>query len=1067
MNSEEVFLTAIEKQAGEERQQYLDEVFAVHPQLRTDVLALLASHEQAGSFLGAPIVGPRPPLEGLEVDLFVGMQIGDYRVLKQIGQGGMGLVYLAEQSTPVQRQVAIKILKPALASHSVLARFEAERQAIAMMDHPNIAKIYEAGQTSTGQPYFVMELLDGIPITKYCDQEHLNPQQRLELMISVCQAIQHAHQKGIIHRDIKPANVLVTTYDGVPVPKVIDFGIAKAIDVKLTDASIYTDFGAILGTLEYMSPEQAGAAPMDIDTRTDIFSLGILLYELLTGTTPIGRRELHDAALVEVLRTIRDVEPPKPSTRISTVDEAPSVAANRSIEPARLIGLVRGDLDWIAMKALEKDRARRYQSARELADDLQRFLEHEPVLAAAPSRWYRVRKFVRRNRLPVFMGSLVFLALLGGVIGTSLGLVQSVQQRKAKERALEDVRLERDQKSLALAQAEKENEEKTRALTAETAARKEADAATERAILALQTLTDEAVDRLMSSQPQLSDANRKFIDQILDQLAEFTKSTDGSIKARVVHADGLNQIGNLKGRLGDHAGAIAAFRDAIRIWESLVSNVLDKPDYRRGLADAWSNLGIYLAKEKQFKESEAAHLRAIEMHLQLANDFPDNVSYQTNVANCRNSYGVMLKDVQRNQETVSQYEQAVAIYENVLAKEPTQTKALIAMTNVQNNLAIELFLAGKIDESLAAHHKLIEAREKIVQSNESDARDRYLLAMSMVNLGLVLRSQNKVNELIPILERAESLTAAVINELPAVVEYREGYAGLLDMLASGYVSQRDWSKSAQILNRLQQLFMQLSREFPNRSDLAFQIGRTYGRVAMSNERGGDTSAAENNYRLSINKMQETLASDSLNPDYSFQLANMRYAYATLLLKLERQPEAIDMYDAGVKTMADVKTALKQGTREHQLHYRLLLDLTTALMAAQRYSEAALRSERLLEICLEKDRQRMGLLRARCLAPSDAAAAILQAKAAVAVAPPTPAALYMAAQAVAASVPQIASEPEREAAIKLVLEYLNQAKEAKFFESPDMLKRFDAERDFEPLRQRQEFKELVESFKTQN
>ncbi len=402
-------------------------------------------------------------------DEAVGAHVGPYKLLQRLGEGGMGTVYMAEQAQPVRRMVALKIVRTGMDSRQVIARFEAERQALALMDHPNIARVLDAGTTANGQPFFAMELVKGIPITRFCDEHHYSPRQRLELFIPVCLAVQHAHQKGIIHRDLKPSNVLVAMYDDRPVPKVIDFGVAKATSQKLTDRTMFTEFGSVVGTLEYMSPEQAKLNALDVDTRSDIYALGVLLYELLTGTTPLERRRLRESALDEVLRVIREEEPPVPSTRLSqSKDSLPTVAAQRHTEPTRLAKMVRGDLDWIVMKALEKDRSRRYETASGLARDIERFLNQQPVEACPPSLGYRLSKFFRRNRGAVFAAALLLLALVGGIAGTSIGLVAAnnalnaeEQQRKiaeeerdAKERARSAAATERDQKEQARAAAE-------------------------------------------------------------------------------------------------------------------------------------------------------------------------------------------------------------------------------------------------------------------------------------------------------------------------------------------------------------------------------------------------------------------------------------------------------------------------------------------------------------------------------------------------------------------------------------------------------------------------------------
>ena len=344
----------------------------------------------------------------------------------------MGVVFMAEQTEPIQRTVALKIIKPGMDTRQVIARFEAERQAVAMMDHPNIAKVLDAGTTDSGRPYFVMELVKGVPITKYCDEKHLPLRARLELFMQVCQAVQHAHQKGIIHRDIKPNNVLVAEYDNRAVPKVIDFGVAKATAQRLTERTMFTEFGQVLGTMEYMSPEQSKFNQLDIDTRSDIYSLGVLLYELLAGSTPFEGKRLHAAAFDEMLRIIREEEPPKPSTRLSSSDTLPSVAANRHTEPARLSKDVRGELDWIVMKALEKDRNRRYETASGFAADIERHLHDEPVEAGPPSAAYRFRKFARRNKGPVLAAALVLLTLVAGILGTTIGLIRAEKARQAE-----------------------------------------------------------------------------------------------------------------------------------------------------------------------------------------------------------------------------------------------------------------------------------------------------------------------------------------------------------------------------------------------------------------------------------------------------------------------------------------------------------------------------------------------------------------------------------------------------------------------------------------------------------
>src|SRR5262245_17023591 len=433
MNEEAIFHEALARGSPGDRAAYLEQACAGEPTLRAAVEALLRANVGASGFLDPP--GPAPVATVAEPPLSErpGALLGPYKLIEQIGEGGMGTVWMAQQTAPVKRLVALKFIKAGMDSKQVIARFEAERQALALMDHTNIARVLDAGTSSAGRPYFVMDLVKGVPITKYCDEHHLTPRQRLELFLPVCQAIQHAHQKGIIHRDLKPSNVLVALYDGKPVPKVIDFGVAKAAGQTLTDKTLVTGFGALVGTLEYMSPEQAEINQLDVDTRSDIYALGVLLYELLAGSPPFSRKQLENAGMLEMLRVIREQEPSKPSTKLSSSEALPTLSANRGTEPAKLTRLLRGELDWIVMKALEKDRTRRYETANGFALDVQRYLADEPVQACPPSARYRFRKFARRNKGPVLASSFVFLALVVGVIGTTWGLLRAERARRGEE----------------------------------------------------------------------------------------------------------------------------------------------------------------------------------------------------------------------------------------------------------------------------------------------------------------------------------------------------------------------------------------------------------------------------------------------------------------------------------------------------------------------------------------------------------------------------------------------------------------------------------------------------------
>ena len=465
---EEVFDTARKMEDPAQREEFLERACDGDPDLRQRVQTLLSVHQRAeelfteclsalrssGDSADSPS-SSRDLARGLEEEQ-PGAQISHYKILDKLGEGGCGAVYLAEQEKPMRRLVALKVIKLGMDTRAVIARFDAERQALAMMDHPNIAKVLDAGATQTGRPYFVMELVRGTRITDYCDQHQLDTRSRLELFIQICHAIQHAHQKGIIHRDIKPSNIIVTLHDGLPVPKVIDFGIAKATETPLTDKTLLTMQNQFIGTPAYMSPEQAGTGGLDVDTRSDIYSLGVLLYELLTGKTPFDPKALTNSGVDEMRRTLRENEPPRPSALLTVLagNDLTTTAARRHAEPPRLIALIRGDLDWIVMKALEKERARRYETANGLAMDIRRHLANEPVLARPPSRVYRLQKLVRRNKVVFLSAAAVSATLIAG-LGTSTWLF--LKEREAEQqqtRLRQEAELARSNEAKLRVQAE-------------------------------------------------------------------------------------------------------------------------------------------------------------------------------------------------------------------------------------------------------------------------------------------------------------------------------------------------------------------------------------------------------------------------------------------------------------------------------------------------------------------------------------------------------------------------------------------------------------------------------------
>jgi eukaryotic-like serine/threonine-protein kinase len=596
-----IVAAAAQKPAAE-RAAYLDEACGADADLRRKAERLLKAHDEAGEFLESPAHRPAGTIDYATITERVGSKIGPYMLREQIGEGGFGLVFVAEQTEPVKRKVALKVIKPGMDSQQVIRRFEAERQALALMDHPNIAKVLDAGATESGRPYFVMELVRGIPITEYCDQNQLSPRDRLDLFVTVCQAIQHAHQKGIIHRDIKPSNVLVTSHDGKPVAKVIDFGIAKAIHQHLTERTIYTNFAQMVGTPLYMSPEQAEMSGLDIDTRSDIYSLGVLLYELLTGTTPFDKKRLREAAYDEIRRLIREVEPPKPSTRLNQSTESlPSVAAQRRMEPAKLSKLVRGDLDWITMKALEKDRTRRYETANGLARDIQRYLSDEPVEACPPSTTYRLRKFARKHRTVLATAGTIALLLLAGVAASTW---QAVRARRAQQAALLAAHAEAEQREFA-------EQQRDRAAKAEDEATRQRDLA----VLQKHRADEEATiakavndflrnDLLAEAAPDRNPrASKVTVEEILGKSAA---RIGGKFERQpLVEAAIRMTIGETYGALGQFAIAQSHLETALQLRSRALGD--DHPD----TLTAMNSLAELYFRQGQFDKAESLFQKAL------------------------------------------------------------------------------------------------------------------------------------------------------------------------------------------------------------------------------------------------------------------------------------------------------------------------------------------------------------------------------------------------------------------------------------------------------------------------
>jgi serine/threonine protein kinase/Flp pilus assembly protein TadD len=630
-----IFNVARQIEAPEDRRLYVRQACGEDQALQARIEALLRVYDEEQSFLDSPtkeiraILGP-PVGEG------EGAVIGPYKLLQQIGQGGMGSVFLAEQFQPVQRKVALKLIRPGLDCRQVIARFEAERQALALMDHPNIAKVLDAGATQAGRPYFVMEFVQGVPITEYCDAHRLTPRQRLQLFVPVCEAVQHAHQKGIIHRDLKPSNVLTALYDGRPVPKVIDFGVAKATGPKLTERTLLTEFGSVVGTLEYMSPEQAEPGQLDIDTRSDIYSLGVLLYELLTGTTPVQRKRFHGAALLERLRIVREEDPPTPSTRLCATEELTSIAANRGLEPKKLSGLVRGDLDWIVMKCLEKERTRRYETANALARDIERYLNEEPVEASPPSTGYRLRKFAGKNRkLLLAAGACALLLTVGTAVSTWQAVRATLaEQATSRERDKAVAEQVRANEQTAIAEAVNNFLNEDLLLQAAPEITPERD-------LKLRTVLDRAsrnIDKRFSSQPLVETRIRTILAVTYQSLGEYAEAERHALRAWELSRGTLGEEHTQTLESMNNLAVVYTLQERLEEARKLHEETLQirhrifGTENLRTLA-SMNNLALVLERQDRLGEARKLHEEALQVRRRISGpEDPETLQSMMNLA---------------------------------------------------------------------------------------------------------------------------------------------------------------------------------------------------------------------------------------------------------------------------------------------------------------------------------------------------------------------------------------------------------------------------------------------------
>jgi serine/threonine protein kinase/Tfp pilus assembly protein PilF len=827
-----------------------------------------------------------------------GAVIGPYKLLEQIGEGGFGVVFRAEQMHPVRRKVAVKVLKPGMDTRQVVARFEAERQALAIMDHPNIAKVHDGGATASGRPYFVMELVHGVPITMYCDDHQLSLKQRLDLFLRACEAVQHAHQKGVIHRDLKPSNVLVGDRDDKPVLKVIDFGVAKAMGQQLSEKTIFTSGGQMIGTPLYMSPEQAGGNGIDVDTRSDVYSLGVLLYELITGTTPIDKGRLQKAGYDEIRRIICEEEPPKPSTRLRK-DEGGRMKdefkrVDRSwfwsfssfiLHPSSF-----QELDWIVMKALEKDRNRRYESASGFARDVQRYLADEPVLACPPSAWYRFRKFVRRNKGRVLAASFLLVALVGGITGTTAGLIRA---------------------RIAEADASRKADEKTEALT-------EAKANLEDAMAAVDRLLTRLADERLADVPQMESIRRELLQDALKFYQKFLarKSDDPVIRREA--AGCYWRVGSIYFWLGQDRDANEAFRKAIAMMEELGAASSRDPEQRFELI--WTRIDYsYFSKTD---ECVRQRRRAVEVAESLLADFPDLPGLRADWVSVRiklaqalidsqpdeaegilqealrlvddhellgqthSNLGYLYRSKQRWDEAAQHFLQALKHREKGFAETPEAPWPRRALGIALNDLAWLLAANQQLAEAEEYQRRAIPVFDRLARDFPTGPHYRKDVAEAQFQHAGMLKQLGKVQDAEDAYRRAADVYEKLAADFPAIPAFRQSAfdqrTGLIRFLFQGGRPL----EAQEMLGKATMEFQKLPGDF---RDL---LARCRFDLGVQQYQSGQTEAAECNLRQAVELWTNLAADVPTEPVYLVHAVNaVLYPFPQLLQETGRATEA--------------------------------------------------------------------------------------------------------------------------------------------------------------------------------